>query len=302
MRPWRLELCHKDKASLHSLFSVLRQRPKICQSLQGFNVPNKSKGCRFLRDTISWLACSEDLAEVERIANNRLEIVLHYSMKYQASDRSTIEKCAMDFKKLGAARDASGILVVTGSKPRKNDSLKLLEELGKGKGGRGPPPKRAVVPLHVAFNPFLEDPTERDREYERLRSKLRTGLCKGIWLQIGSDTNLLVEGLEYIRSLEGGANVAVYGGLFLPSKQLLAQQKFRPWAGVKLSQAYLNDLGTAMDITRRILAIFSAHGVVPLFESRVYKVSQLDDLANLLECAEETEGKGHNNQVSRTQC
>jgi len=100
---------------------------------------------------------------------------------------------------------------VTGSKPKRNDSLSLLRSLQ----GRGP---KGLPLLHCAFNPYLVDEKQREQEYNRLRSKLETGVCSGVWLQIGSDLKLLEKGLAFIRSLEGEAKtveeVKVYGGAY----------------------------------------------------------------------------------------
>lgn len=288
---WRLELCHKDRTQLKDLFVVLRSRPKLIRQLQGFNVPNKCKGTKFLSDTISWInASTADLPKDD------LDVVVHYSMKYQAGERMKMDKCVENFKVFCSACEKSSVgscrrhdvLVVTGSKPKKNDSLNLFQNLGKSKW-RKMHECAHRVDLHTAFNPFLEEP-EKSVEFERLRKKLDTGLCKGVWLQIGTDLEQLTEGLDYIQSLtrKNDASVDVYGGLFFPSKQLLAQQKFRPWAGVKLSKDYLNSLDTALDITRDILRIFFEYGVTPLIESRVYKVQQLEDIHKMLSEVEHT--------------
>ena len=171
-----------------------------------------------------------------------------------------------------------------------NDSLSVLESLAEVVATDPERRKRNLRGLeefhfHCAFNPFLRG-AEKKREFERLKRKLKTGLCKGVWLQIGTDIGQLTEGLEYLSKLKSMTphteELAVYGGLFLPSKLLLAQQKFRPWNGVKLSDAYLGSVETALDITRDILHVFQSHGVVPLFESKVYKVEQLEDIERLL--------------------
>ena len=207
---WRLELCHKDSSQLHSVLSLLRERPELCRSLDGFNVPNKSKGRKFLHDTSRWLGASDDFHRLRKESGT--DVVVHYSMKYQAPERNTRETCVSDFLKLNT-RDCyrGGVLVVTGSKPRKNDSLSLLRSL-QDRGSKGLPL------LHCAFNPYLVDKKQREGEYKRLRSKLETGLCSGVWLQIGTDLELLEKGLAFIRSLEGKTKtveeVKVYGGVY----------------------------------------------------------------------------------------
>ena len=51
-------------------------------------------------------------------------------------------------------------------------------------------------------------------------------------------SNRLEKELLHIRELEAelGIKLELHGSVFLPSKKLLAQQRFRPWRGVFLDQ------------------------------------------------------------------
>jgi hypothetical protein len=78
------------------------------------------------------------------------------------------------------------------------------------------------------------------------------------------------------------------GSLFLPTKQLLAQQRFRPWNGVWLSEAYLASPEGAADITREIVRIYREFGVEVLVEApgvRTLKVEGLGYRASVETCA-----------------
>jgi hypothetical protein len=65
-------------------------------------------------------------------------------------------------------------------------------------------------------------------------------------VQIGSDLELLADGLRFLGSLEAercaaargaaAAPLRLYGSVFVPSRQLLARMKFRPWNGAPLSE------------------------------------------------------------------
>ena len=64
-------------------------------------------------------------------------------------------------------------------------------------------------------------------------------------MQIGSDLELLADGLRFLGSLEAerraagrgaAAPLRLYGSVFVPSRQLLARMKFRPWNGAPLSE------------------------------------------------------------------
>ncbi|KAL4443675.1 hypothetical protein ABPG75_011412 [Micractinium tetrahymenae] len=84
---------------------------------------------------------------------------------------------------------------------------------------------------------------------------------------------------------------AVFGSLLLPSKKLLAQMRFRPWAGVFLSDAYLGSVEAAEAATLRVLRVYRRHGVVPLVETEVAGEAELARLQQLLAAAAE-EGYG----------
>jgi hypothetical protein len=73
------------------------------------------------------------------------------------------------------------------------------------------------------------------------------------------------------------------GSFFVPSKQLLAQMRYRPWSGVYLSDDYLSSVDAAEAITRGILRAYHRAGVVPLIETRIQVLPQLQQALRLLE-------------------
>jgi hypothetical protein len=75
------------------------------------------------------------------------------------------------------------------------------------------------------------------------------------------------------------------GSIFLPSKQLLARMRYRPWNGVFLSPDYLESVEDAERITMDILKIYHDWKVVPLIESRVTNVRDLAKVRNMLQVA-----------------
>ncbi|GAX85853.1 hypothetical protein CEUSTIGMA_g13268.t1 [Chlamydomonas eustigma] len=100
---------------------------------------------------------------------------------------------------------------------------------------------KPFVPILVAFNPYLPDPEDLQKEYNRLKQKLNSGVPTGIYLQCGTDIAALEKGLQHIREALTGSSSAsptslpVIGSVLVPTKRLLAQMKFRPWNGVFLS-------------------------------------------------------------------
>ena len=84
----------------------------------------------------------------------------------------------------------------------------------------------APVAIHVAFNPYFEDPAEAAEERKRLNMKLQTGLVAGVYLQTGSALDRLEDGLVYLqrciqqhKASNTSQKVAVYGSVFLPTKR-----------------------------------------------------------------------------------
>ena len=110
-----------------------------------------------------------------------------------------------------------------------------------------------------------------------------------IYLQFGTDLNCLQEGIEFIKkNNKCGAEIA--GSLFLPTKKLIAQQKFRPWNGVFLSTQFLKGPEEASAIVSDIIRVYKSNNVELLWEApgiRTEKdlmiIRQLLDAAGVLE-------------------
>ena len=109
---------------------------------------------------------------------------------------------------------------------------------------------------------------------------------------MGSDLAALESGLDYVQSVareletanvvarghkndEQQQKLEIFGSIFLPSKKLLAQMKFRPWNGVFLSDEYLSSVENAESITSSLLKVYRKRGVVPLLESAVKSTEEL---------------------------
>lgn len=197
------------------------------------------------------------------------------------------------------------MLIISGGGPKKKvNTVSLLEAIRRS---ALPPP----LPIYVAFNPYLPFPEDLETEKQRLVAKLSSGLVSGVYLQMGTDLARLRAGLECLREAaraagfvggiggEGAAAAAgtvlgakrprsseerlpVFGSIFLPTPQLLAQMKFRPWNGVFLSDRYLGGVAEAEKISREILDTYREFGVIPLVESRVQKREQLEHAERLL--------------------
>ena len=155
------------------------------------------------------------------------------------------------------------VLLITGSGPKgKLDSLIALQRLQSQQlpipiptqeGQPKPQPQESNAILAVAYNPFFPDPAEYHQEQERLTQKISTGLVSKIYIQFGTDLDRLRSALVYLQSLQVQQRqkeqqddkkcfpkLEICGSIFLPTKKLIAQQKFRPWNGVFLSEEFLD--------------------------------------------------------------
>lgn len=82
------------------------------------------------------------------------------------------------------------------------------------------------LPLYAVYNPYLPDEADAAEERRRLKQKLASGCLAGIYLQTGSDLDLLQAGLDFLRSSlqthkvsKPGDCMQVYGSIFLPNKR-----------------------------------------------------------------------------------
>ena len=219
----RLELFGKDTTSLR-----VEARSLVGYGDLGLNVPHKSKDS----PPLATLRALQDVLPPEVLR----ECVPHYSLKF-AYDRSAdvTRQSFVTFCAEAAALPTPPrqLLPVSGSGQRKFDTVQCLKSL--------PQEHSDAIGIGVAFNPYIPDRAQRERERARLRLKVGTGRVSAIWLQLGSDLELLADGLQFLETLAAerhGAAVPLrlYGSIFVPSRQLLARMKFRPWNGVYLSE------------------------------------------------------------------
>ncbi|KAJ1446324.1 hypothetical protein M885DRAFT_625356 [Pelagophyceae sp. CCMP2097] len=258
--------------------SELRQRVRFLSEagFDRFNVVHKDK-----RDTLAaWVATI--LEECPRA-----DVCAHLSVKNLRvpRDTKTGDATFAAFKARIAelaALDGVEVLVVSGSRAAAPfDSASILERLGAEDARE---PSGAPRPkVGVAFNPYLGGAGAGAREAEcaRLLRKVASDRVGSVWLQFGCDAALLADELVWLRGACPGTRVV--GSVFLPTPTLLAQQKFRPWSGVLLDAAFLASPDAAFEATRRILAVYAAHGVDVLVEAPgVRKAHDLDLVQRLI--------------------
>ncbi|BDA42017.1 hypothetical protein COCOBI_02-8180 [Coccomyxa sp. Obi] len=264
---WRLELFFKSKKELQErIVPFLKEN-----SIKRVNLTNKTK--------------EDQLLECCRIISSAVpsaEICVHYSLKwnYSQSVEQSFQAFANFCATLAEDKQSSMLLVSGGGKKRKLDSVEALQRAAACES------IRAAPPIHVAFNPYFPSKAEAAEERKRLTRKLDTGLVRGIYLQMGTDMEKLKQALHFLKDAsrdQHGNPMDLFGSVFLPTKRLLAQMRFRPWNGVFLSEEYLSSVDKAQAITAEILAVYSQHGVVPLVESKICTTQELRQCLDLLE-------------------
>jgi hypothetical protein len=271
---WRLELFYKSTDELAAQLPFLR-----AQTIKRFNLPNK-------RNDDDLIGAVQALTS----GMDGLDICVHYSVKYNY-DRSPAAAAARleaFYTKLQSCCPPSNklsLLIVSGGGQKKRfDSISAVQQIAKRY-------KDPAVPLHVAFNPYL--PEGFDQEKERLQKKLATKKVAGIYLQIGTDLQRLREGLRHATALidsmytaEGLQRPSIHGSVFLPSARLLAQMRFRPWNGVYLSEEYLSSVEAADRVTRQLMQVYAEFGVVPLVETSVRNGKELSYALDLVQAGQ----------------
>ena len=172
----------------------------------------------------------------------------------------------------------------------------------KNDGGRGI--------IAVAYNPYFIDSNLQNMENEMLKEKLGTNIVTKVYLQFGTDLTKLRRGLEYIHQLTTTTTttttnnnnnnnnnnnksttetkkkeVTIAGSIFLPTAKLIAQQKFRPWNGVYLSEQFLTGPSIATEIVTNIIRLYDEFNVEILWEAPgIRNEKDMIVVQNLMKC------------------
>lgn len=277
MAAWRLELFFKTSSDLKFQIPFLKQH---VSSFQGVNITNKTK--------------DDDLVGSVKLIREHLpevDVCVHVSLKHQAgrTKELALQRVTSLLETFESLHPRCSVLLVSGSGKKKPlDTISTLEALAK--------PRRALAacdtPLYVAFNPYLPPGGPREEEYERFRRKIgvEPGRIDGVYFQMGCDESALDAGVRHVQQVldEAGTETKerrLYGSVFIPSKKLLAQMRFRPWNGVFLTSDYLDCVEGARAVTERLLRSYARHGIIPLVESAVKNEQELINVQELLSSA-----------------
>jgi hypothetical protein len=197
-----------------------------------------------------------------------LDLCVHYAIKinYERDPDASYARLERLWLALAALPPPTSLLLVSGGGARRRlDTVAALK-----RAARSPAIGQCGLPVHVAFNPYFPGTAEREEERGRLRSKLLESgsLVAGVYLQMGTDTALLRSSLAFLDAVaeEAGRPVAVHGSVLVPSRRLLAQLRFRPWAGLFLSEEYMGGVEGAEAAGRTLAREYEVNGVAAVLE------------------------------------
>lgn len=240
----RIELFFKDDADLRSRIQFLSSK-----GISAFNIVNKSN-----RDTLhEWLTTIRD-------ENPSSDVCIHYSAKYNKSRQKdgAFDLFKTFMKNLDEIEGKHDVLLITGSgKKGQFNSLTGLQRIKSS----------YKTPVAVAFNPFFPDEEDLEAERNRLKNKLATKQVEKIYFQFGSDLRKLQNSLDWLTTLKSEYQFGICGSIFLPTKKLISQQKFRPWNGVFLNEEFLSSEDGARGIVLEMMKLYEFYGCEILIEA-----------------------------------
>jgi deoxyribodipyrimidine photolyase len=257
----RVELFFKGKKDLSERIHFLSNH-----GITSFNLVNKSR-----QDTmIEWVECIKN--ELPSCS-----ICSHYSLKYNKSSlkkgrdqdsynmfTSFIQSSPIVMNNNGdELNKMSEVLLISGSGEKaKLDPIAMLQRLQKDDD------VKTKATIAVAYNPFFSLENDQITERNRLLQKLQTNQVNKIYLQFGTDLEMLQSTLKWLSSSDiQKYNISISGSIFLPTKKLIAQQKFRPWNGVFLSEEFLSSPDNAYQIVLRMMKLYEEYDCEILFEA-----------------------------------
>ena len=269
----RLEISFK---SYEELRSILR----FCQknNFYRINIPSKNSIKKeFLLNSIK--ITSEEFPNID--------IIPHFSILHEFRRNSINTKnYFIQFLQLVKSLGCRQVLLVSGSQKRSTlDSVSTLSSLKDSNLF-----SNSDFSIGVAFNPYL--PTFMfEEEIIRLEKKIQTGLVTSIWIQFGTDIDLLESRLELLKSVILSTvktnskliDIVLFGSILIPSKQFLSRFKYRPWKGVYCSREFLDSVNVANKLVIKLFKTYKEYKICPIIETNIANEQQLNYLNMLIE-------------------
>ena len=267
----RLEISFKTYDELRSILSFCSKH-----NLSRINIPCKNTLKKeFLLNSI----------KLSREEFPTIDIIPHFSILYEfRRNKFNTQNYFIKFINVVKSLGCQEVLLVSGSQKRATlDSVSTLLFLKDN-----PLFLNDNFSLGVAFNPYLSGHMF-DEEIERLANKLKSGLVSSVWIQFGTDIQLLESRLGMLKNIILSTSnnnkildINLFGSILIPSKQFLARFKYRPWKGVYCSNEFLESVEFANTFVRNLLRIYMQYQILPVIENRVSSEDQLNTLDNLI--------------------
>ncbi len=263
----RFELSFKDILQLEKKLNFC-----LSNKINKINIPCKGIIKKeFLNETVQYIG--ENYKE--------LDVIYHYSLYHQYSrniKNSYLE--FLNFIKKCNFYEADGILLVSGSNKKKNfEVLDIIKDLKSE--------KNLITNLGIAYNPYLENYFGLSGENEKFKKKISSGLIRSIWLQFGTDLQLLESEITFLKSTINklsnsySQKINLYGSLLIPSRQFISRFRFRPWKGVYISDKYLNSFDKFYDFTKDLIRIYLENNICPVIETDFCSLEKIENIYNL---------------------
>ena len=263
LKNYRFELSFKNITDLENKLNFCR-----VNEINKINIPCKGLiKKQIFNDTFEYL-------------NNNYEgfdVFYHYSLFHQyEKDKKISYKNLLDFINKCKSNKKNNILLISGSNKKKNfDVIDVLNDLKNE--------KNLISNFGIAFNPYLEKYYGVSKERERLEKKISSGLIKSIWLQFGTDINLLEREIKFIKNMNNEKiNLILFGSLLIPSKQFIARFKFRPWKEVYISPNYLDSLEKFYSFTKDLIDFYDDNNIYPFIETEVTTAKNFKNFYSLI--------------------
>ena len=268
----RFEISFKSLEELRKVLSFY-QRNNLCN----INIPCKnSLKKNLLLESI----------EISRKEFPTIDIIPHFSIMHEYKrNKINTQDSFLNFLLTVNNLGCKQILLVSGSQRKLTlDSVSALSMLK----------DNALlfsrdVSIGVAFNPYLSGFLFNE-EISRLEKKLQSGLVSSIWIQFGTDYELLESRIKILKNVIDAtvnnnsqiSSINLFGSILIPSKQFLARFKFRPWKGVYCSSEFLESVEFANNLVMKLLKIYKEYEICPIIETSVYSENQLRKLKDTL--------------------
>ena len=268
----RLEISFKTYDELRSILSFCQKN-----NLYRINIPCKNNLKKeFLLNSI----------KLSREEFPNIDIIPHFSILYEfRRNRVNTQNYLIKFLNVVKSLGCHQVLLVSGSQKRaKLDSLLALNFFKDN-----PLFLSDNFSLGVAFNPYLPG-CKFEEEIERLTKKLQSGIVKSIWIQFGTDIQLLESRLEILKNIilsfpninNKMLDITFFGSILIPSKQFLARFKYRPWKGVYCSTEFLESVDFANKVLRKLLKTYMKYKIFPVIETKIISDDHLNTLDKLI--------------------